>query len=101
MSKQTHTISDDVNELAEATRAFVTATTDDAKAKVGEAREHLVDTLEGGKALCGRMRDKAIEGGKIADGVVRGHPYKVIGIAFGVGALIGDLFARRNSLNGD
>jgi ElaB/YqjD/DUF883 family membrane-anchored ribosome-binding protein len=101
MSKQTQAISDDVGQLAEDARALVTATADDAKAKVGEARQHLVATVESGKALCGRVRDQAIEGGKVADGAVRGHPYQAIGIAFGVGALIGDLLARRYSRNGD
>jgi ElaB/YqjD/DUF883 family membrane-anchored ribosome-binding protein len=101
MSKQTQAISDDVSQLAEDARALVTATADDAKAKVGEARQHLAAKVESGKALCGRVRDQAIEGGKVADEVVRGHPYKAIGIAFGVGALIGDLLARRYSHNSD
>jgi ElaB/YqjD/DUF883 family membrane-anchored ribosome-binding protein len=101
MSKQTQAISDDMGQLAEDARALVTATADDAKAKVGEARQHLVAIVESGKAFCGRVRDKAIEGSKVADGAVRGHPYQAIGIAFGVGALIGDLLARRFSHNGD
>ncbi len=101
MNKQTQAISDDVSQFAEDARALVTATADDAKAKVGEARQHLATAVESGKALCGRVRDHAIEGGKVADEAVRGHPYQAIGIAFGVGALIGDLLARRYSHNGD
>jgi ElaB/YqjD/DUF883 family membrane-anchored ribosome-binding protein len=101
MSKQTQAISDDMGQLADDARALVTATASDAKAKVGEARQHLATAAESGKALCGRVRDKAIEGGKAADEVVRGHPYQAIGIAFGVGALIGDLLARRYAHNGD
>jgi ElaB/YqjD/DUF883 family membrane-anchored ribosome-binding protein len=93
MSTQTQAISDDVGQLDG--DALVAATANDAKAKVGEARQHLVATVESGKALCGRMRDKAIAGGKVADGAVRGHPYQAIGIAFGLGALVGDLLARR------
>jgi ElaB/YqjD/DUF883 family membrane-anchored ribosome-binding protein len=104
MSKPTQSISDDVDQLAADARGLVTATADEAKAKVGEARQHLATAVESGKALCGRVRDQAIEGGKVADEAVRGHPYQAmgiaIGIAFAVGALIGDLFARRYSHNG-
>jgi ElaB/YqjD/DUF883 family membrane-anchored ribosome-binding protein len=101
MSKQTQAISDDMGQLAEDARALVTATANDAKAKVGEARQHLATAVESGKALCGRVRDKAIKSGKVADQTVRDHPYQAIGIAFGVGALIGDLVARRFGRNGD
>jgi ElaB/YqjD/DUF883 family membrane-anchored ribosome-binding protein len=101
MSRQTKAISNDMGRLAEDARALVTATADDAKAKVGEARQHLVAAVEGGKALCGRVRDQALEGGKVADGAVRGHPYQAIGIAFAVGALVGERLARRYSHNGD
>jgi len=101
MSKQTQAISDDMGKLAEDARALVAATADDAKVKVGEARQHLATAVESGKALCGRLRDKAVEGSKAADGAVRGYPYQAIGIAFGVGALIGDLLARRFYRNGD
>jgi ElaB/YqjD/DUF883 family membrane-anchored ribosome-binding protein len=100
MSKQTQAISNDMGRLAEDARALVAATADDAKAKVGEARHHLATAVDSGKALCGRARDKAFEGAKVADNAVRGHPYQAIGIAFGVGALIGDLVARRHSRNG-
>jgi ElaB/YqjD/DUF883 family membrane-anchored ribosome-binding protein len=104
MSKQTQAISNDMGRLADDARALVTATADDAKAKVGEARQHLSTAVESGKALCGRVRDQAVQGGHVADGAVRGHPYQAIGIAFGVGALmviIGELLARRYSHNGD
>lgn len=100
-SKETQAISDDIGQLADDARALVTATADNAKAKVGEARQHLATAVESGKAFCGRARDKAIEGGKVADDAVRRHPYEAIGIAFGLGALIGDLLARRYSRNGD
>jgi ElaB/YqjD/DUF883 family membrane-anchored ribosome-binding protein len=100
MSKQTQAISNDVGQLAEDARALVTATADDAKAKVNEARQHIATAVESGKALCSRARDRAIEGAKVADETVHAHPYQAIGIAFGLGALIGDLLARRYSHNG-
>ena len=46
------------------------------------------------KNLVERAEEKAAESAKAADRVVRDHPYQTIGLAFGVGLLIG-LLARR------
>lgn len=101
MSKETQAISNDIRQLAEDARALVVATADDAKGKAGEARQHLATALDSSKALCGRVRDQAIKGAKMADATMRKHPYQAIGIAFGIGAILGDLLARRGCRNGD
>jgi len=90
------TVSNDVGTLAEDSRALMAATVDVAGEKVAEARKRLGAALETGKEMYGRVRDKAIEGAKTADEVVREHPYTAIGSAIGVGAVIGFLLARRN-----
>ena len=56
-----------------------------------EATERLVDDL---KAVIQRAEEKAVERAKAADRVIRDHPYQTIGIAFGLGLLIG-IIARR------
>jgi ElaB/YqjD/DUF883 family membrane-anchored ribosome-binding protein len=101
MSKQTQAISNDMGQLAEDARALMAATADVAGEKVSEARKRLAAALESGKEIYGRVREKAVEGVKAADEVVHEHPYQAIGIAFGVGALIGYLVSRRCSRNGD
>ena len=101
MSKQTQAISNDMGQLAEDARALIAATADVAGEKVSEARKRLAAALENGKEIYGRAREKAVEGVKAADEVVRDHPYQAIGIAFGVGALVGYLVSRRGSQNGD
>lgn len=75
MNKHIQAISNDVGTLAEDARAFA---------------------VDGGKKILGRARDKAVEGDRAADQTVHEHPYETIGIAFGVGALIGFLLGRRN-----
>ena len=87
--------------LAEDARALMTATADVAGDKVNEARKRLAAALDRAKEMCGRVKEQAVEGAKAADQVVHEHPYQAIGIAFGVGALIGYLAARRCSRNGD
>ena len=101
MSKQTQAIANDLGTLADDTRALMTATADMAGEKVAEARERAADALERGKQFYGRVRSKAVEGVKATDEAAHEHPYQAIGIAFGAGALIGYLVARRRSPNGD
>jgi ElaB/YqjD/DUF883 family membrane-anchored ribosome-binding protein len=97
MSKETQAISHDVNQLAEDARALMAATADVAGEKVGEARKRLAAALESGKEIYGRVRDKAVEGAKVADQTVRENPYQAIAIGVGVGALVGYLLGRRCS----
>ena len=41
-----------------------------------------------------RLQEQTVAAAKAADEAVREHPYQAIGIAFGVGVLIGVLVAR-------
>lgn len=69
------------------------ATSDVAGEKVGEARKRLAAALERSKEIYGQVHEKAAEGVKAADHAVRENPYQVIGIALGVGVLVGYLIA--------
>lgn len=99
MNKETQAIRNDVSQLADDARALMTATADVAGEKVVEARKRLAAALESGKEIYGRVRDKAVEGAKVADQTVREHPYQAIAIGVGVGALLGYLIARRCACN--
>jgi len=101
MNKHTTATSNDLSSLAEDARALMAATADVAGEKVGEARKRLAAALESAKAIAGRVRDKAVEGAKATDEAVHEHPYKAMGIALGVGAILGYIFARRCTRNGD
>ncbi len=101
MDKQTQTTTHDKGTLAEDARALMAATADVAGEKVSEARKRLAAALERAKEIAGRVREKAVEGAKVTDKAVREHPYQAIGIALGVGAIVGYLVARRCSRNSD
>jgi ElaB/YqjD/DUF883 family membrane-anchored ribosome-binding protein len=97
MTKETQAISNDMGQLAEDARALMSATADVAGDKVNDARKRLAVALERGKEIYGNVRDKAVEGAKVADKTVRENPYQAIAIGVGVGAILGFLIARRCS----
>ena len=101
MNKQTQTISNDMDQLAEDASALVAATADVAGEKVAEARKRLAAALERGKEIYGRVRQRAVEGARVADEAMHEHPYQAIAIGLGVGALVGYLVSRRCFRNGD
>ena len=47
------------------------------------------------KNMIQRAEEKAVERAKAADRLVRDHPYQTIGLAFGLGLLIGVLARRK------
>jgi ElaB/YqjD/DUF883 family membrane-anchored ribosome-binding protein len=56
------------------------------------SKDRIVDEL---KAVFQRAEEKAVDRAKAADRVIRDHPYHTIGLAFGLGLLIGVLAIRR------
>ena len=57
-------------------------------------RAKLETALAKAKALYERLEEKTVAAAKAADQTVREHPYQALGVAFGVGVLIGVLAAR-------
>ena len=101
MNKPNEAASNDTGTLAENARALMNATADVAGEKVSDARKRLATALERSKELYGRVRDKTVEGAKVADKNIRENPYQTIAIGIGVGAILGYLVARRCSRNSD
>ncbi len=71
------------------------ATASDLGDKAREARARLAASLESAKANFQKLEDKAAAGARATDQVIRSHPYESLGIAFGVGVLIGLLVTRK------
>ena len=60
-----------------------------------ELRARLASALEAARAAGYRIEEKAVAGARATDRVIRDHPYHSIGIAFGIGVLVGVLVNRR------
>lgn len=63
--------------------------------KAHELRERLAQKLEVARATCRRLEGKTREAAKATDKVIREHPYPSLGIAFGVGIVLGLLLKRK------
>jgi ElaB/YqjD/DUF883 family membrane-anchored ribosome-binding protein len=82
--------------LLEDAQALLSATAHVAEEKVVEARKRLAAAVERGKETWNSVQEKAIAGAKATDQVIRDNPYKALGVALGVGAIIGYLLRRRD-----
>ncbi len=85
----------DLKTVARDTEELLKAGAEGAHDKACEARARLSAALERAKDACARLEEKAVAGAKATDKVIRDHPYQTIGIAFGIGVLIGVLVTRR------
>lgn len=99
MNDLTQTMDNETDTLGEDAQALLTATAEVAGQKVAEARKRLAAALERGKEICSQVREQAVESAKVADKKIRKNPYQAIGIAVGVGAILGYLVSRRCSRN--
>jgi ElaB/YqjD/DUF883 family membrane-anchored ribosome-binding protein len=72
-----------------------TATSDEASVEVGHSgnglklRAKLDAAVEKAKAACERLQDQTTAAAKATDRSIREHPYQAIGVAFGLGVLVG------------
>jgi len=101
MNRQIEANRNESGTLATDARALLTTTAHLAEEKVEATRKRLATALKQGKEVCGRVREKVVEGAKATDEIVHKHPYQAMGIALGVGALVGYLVALRRSRNHD
>ena len=60
-----------------------------------ELRMRLSTAIESAKATYRRLEEKAVAGAKATDKVIREHPYESLGVAFGLGLLVGVLVTRK------
>ena len=97
MNKTTQAVRDDLNNLGQDARTLLADTVRMTGEKAAEIRKPLAAALQSAKETCGNLQEKAVKRAKAADEVVRENPYEAIGIAFGVGMLIGVLAARQLS----
>jgi ElaB/YqjD/DUF883 family membrane-anchored ribosome-binding protein len=88
-------VKEDLRALVRDAEELLKATAGDMSDKAKEARSRLSEAIEKAKVTCHRLEEKAVATAKATDKVIRDHPYESMGVAFGVGLLIGVLVTRK------
>ena len=60
-----------------------------------DLRMRLSTAIDSAKETYRRLEEKAVAGAKATDKVIREHPYESLGVAFGLGLLVGVLVTRK------
>lgn len=97
MSSRSHTTDDthqDLKELIQEAEQALSHTAGDAGEKFDELRERLRAAIDQGRSTFENLRSETIRHARQADTLIRDNPYYAIGVAAGVGALIGILVSR-------
>ena len=89
----------DLRTLARDAEDLLKATAGDLSEKTKVARTHLTGVLERAKKTGAELQEltiaSALTGAKKTDAMIRDHPYESIGVAFGIGVLVGVLVRRK------
>jgi ElaB/YqjD/DUF883 family membrane-anchored ribosome-binding protein len=96
MNNETNRIQSGVDDVANDTQALLAATADVVEEKVVQARSRLTAALAAAKDTCVTLQKKTVESAKVADKAIRENPYQAMGVAFGIGAIVGFLLSRRD-----
>jgi len=91
----TSELAEPAQNLVRDARELLDATANVAGEKVAEARRRLTAAIGKGKDAWFVVQDKAVSGAKATDRVIRANPYPTVGVAFGLGLLVGFLARRR------
>jgi ElaB/YqjD/DUF883 family membrane-anchored ribosome-binding protein len=67
----------------------------EAGGKLDDLKHRLKNSVDQMKDTYQQFEDKAVAGAQATDKVIREHPYESLGVAFGVGLLIGVLVTRK------
>ena len=98
-SRARERVMEDLRVLVHDSETLLKATAGDVTEKAKEARARLRAALERAKSACDELQRQTVAAAKAAakraDAVVREHPYESIGVAFGVGLLMGLLVTRK------
>jgi len=94
MKRKTHETAD-AGQLVEDAQELLAATAHIAEEQVIAARQRLSAAIQSGREVLEDLKDKAVAGAKATDETIRENPYQSIGVALGVGILLGYFLSRR------
>ena len=94
-AERSEKLATDLKRLVQDSEVLLQDSTAAASEKARHLRERLASTMEAAKANYARLQAKAKDGAKATDKLIHEYPYRAMGVALGVGVLIGWLVRRR------
>ena len=94
-AKANERLANDLKTLMHDAQELMKVTAGAAGEKVTEMRDRLTAAIETAKENCEQWEENTVAAAKATDRTIREHPYESIGIAFGVGLLLGFLIRRK------
>ena len=85
----------DLKTLVNDAEELLKVTADDLSEKAKEARARVKVALDRARGSVHQLEDRASASAKATDRLIREHPYESLGVAFGIGVLLGVLVNRR------
>jgi ElaB/YqjD/DUF883 family membrane-anchored ribosome-binding protein len=95
MEQNTGALVSDLKRLVRDSEELLETTTDAVGDKAREVRKRLSETLKAANRTCRGLEDKTIQRAKAADKLMREHPYESLGLALGIGFLLGVVLSRK------
>ncbi len=95
IESSTRKLLEDLREVVRDGEELLKAGAEDLSERGAAAREKLAAALEVARQTQRRLQEGMVAGARATDRLIRDYPYHSIGIAFGLGLLIGVLAARR------
>ncbi len=95
--KTVETLASDLSKLMEEVEHLLNdSTSNHAEEKIELLRSRFTQAQDRLGSLYTNARRKLADGARATDETIRSHPYESIGIALGLGVLLGAVFARRS-----
>jgi ElaB/YqjD/DUF883 family membrane-anchored ribosome-binding protein len=95
IEQSTERLLNDLKAVVHDGEALLKAGAQDLTERGMAARERLAAALEMAKETRRRIEERAVEGARATDRFVHENPYRSVGLAFGVGLLIGVILKRK------
>jgi len=95
MQEANHKLIIDLKAVVADAEELIKATAGQAGERLTQVRARLATAIEAAKETCQELEEKTVAAAKATDKTIREHPYESVGVAFGVGLLLGVLVARR------
>jgi ElaB/YqjD/DUF883 family membrane-anchored ribosome-binding protein len=95
LDDSTEQLLEDLREVVQDGEELLRAGANELNERGSMARERLSAALDRAKETGRKLQKQTIAGAKATDRAIRSNPYQSIGIAFGVGVLLGAIFNRK------